>query len=93
MTFPTEIEAREFIARMGIPREGSVVIPTTHGYWVITSAKEAQQPAKVCSICDQPFREFPNNAQPVNGGNCCAYCDDHVVTPARIALARNRGLL
>ena len=85
MTFSTEAEAREFLQRMMPQREPDVaVIPTTNEHWVITSSKEADRPAKICSICHQPFREFTNNAMPINGGRCCAYCDDHVVTPTRI---------
>ena len=88
MTFPTEAEAREFIAQMMPQVEADVVIiPTTHGHWAITSPREAKRPAKICSICQQPFHEFTNNAKPVNGGRCCAYCDEHVVIPARMAQA------
>ena len=90
MTFPTEQEAREFLAGMtDVDKDRIVVIPTTHGYWTFTGKEEAAQPAKLCSICGEPFQEFTNNARPVNGGRCCAYCDEHVVTPAR--LARGRG--
>jgi hypothetical protein len=89
MTFPTEAEAREHIARLMATMTGAVaVIPTTHGYWAVTSLEEAEKPAKICSICQEPFREYACNAQPINNGRCCAYCDDHVVTPARIALMR-----
>lgn len=89
MTFPTEAEAREFLTRM-IPHAepNAAIIPTTHDHWVITSAREAGQRPKLCVICQQPFREFANNARPVADGGCCAYCDDHVVTPARIERAR-----
>lgn len=93
MTFPTEADARDFIAWMMSQAEPDVVeaepdmavIPTTHGHWVITSVRQAEQAAQVCSICQEPFHEFSNNAQPVNGGRCCAYCDERVVTPARIS--------
>lgn len=98
MTFPTEAETRKFLAKMRIDlghfrsmpqRESNVVVvPTTHGHWVITGAEEAQRPAKICSICYQPFPEFGNNAQPVNDGDCCSYCDDNVVIPARMARAK-----
>lgn len=88
MTFETEAEAREFLTRM-IPHAEplAAVIQTTHAHWCITSAREAARPPKFCSICQQPFREFKNNARPITEGHCCAYCDDHVVTPARIELA------
>jgi hypothetical protein len=102
MTFSTEAQASEMLAQTNIRAVFSfgpdtavvipaVVIPTTHGHWAITSAAESKRRAKTCSICGESFREFANNAQPVNDGRCCAYCDDHVVIPARIALAR-RGV-
>jgi hypothetical protein len=89
MTFPTEEEARNFLA---MRNSLAVVIPTTHGYWVITDPTEAERPEKICSICGEPFREFACNPRPFPGGKCCAYCDDHVVTPARIVIAREMGL-
>lgn len=97
MTFPTEAEAQAFLRRIGAPlatghpTNTAVVIPATHGYWVITDPKESEQPAKICCICGEAFHEFPCNALPVAEGGCCAYCDDHVVTPARIRLVRQRG--
>jgi hypothetical protein len=84
MTFPTEAKAREFLA---LAPSGAVVVPTTHGYFALTSEREAALPPKTCSICEQQFREYPNNARPINDGKCCAYCDDYVVTPTRIELA------
>ena len=43
-----------------------------------------------CSICGQIIvEEFGNNAQPVNDGICCDYCNSTVVIPARIKLAYN----
>jgi len=84
MTFPTEAKAREFLA---LAPSGAVVVPTTHGYFALTSEREAAKPPKRCSICEQQFREYPNNARPINDGKCCAYCDDYVVTPTRIELA------
>jgi hypothetical protein len=89
MTFPTELEARAFVASF-LPGTGDAVavIPTTHGYWTLTSPVQLKRPANVCSICGESFREPPCNARPVNDGGCCAYCDDHVVTPVRIAAVR-----
>jgi hypothetical protein len=94
MTFPTEAEARGFLAQMqdtdnwkreAFAAPNVAVIPTTHGYWVLTSPSAAYQPATRCVICGEMFREYPCNPQPVwPSGACCAYCDDHVVTPARI---------
>ena len=83
MTFPTEWQADGFRKQLGIA--GAVVAQTTHGYWVVTSPSILEQPPKTCSICGQEFREYPNNPQPITSGICCSYCDDHVVTPARIA--------
>ena len=43
---------------------------------------------RTCSICGQVMvEEFGNNAQPVNNGICCDYCNAMVVIPARIKLA------
>ena len=86
MTYSTEEQARTVLGQMGL---NAVVIPTTHNHWVITSPTVLQQPANTCAICGQQFREYPNNPHPVTTGQCCAYCDDHVVTPARIALMRS----
>ena len=88
MTFPTEAEAREFLARHAQTHPAATdaaVIPTTHGYWTVTGKEESERPAKTCSICGETFREFANNAQPINEGRCCNYCDDTVViaTPDR----------
>jgi hypothetical protein len=41
-----------------------------------------------CVLCGHPFREPPNSAQPIVDGLCCARCDDVVVTPVRLHLAR-----
>lgn len=84
MTFPTEAEARAALAEFFTA--SAVVVPTTHGYWTFVSPSALKRPANVCSICGQEFREYPNNALPISNGQCCAYCDDRVVTPARIAL-------
>jgi hypothetical protein len=40
--------------------------------------------AKICSICDEPFTEYGNNAEPVNSGRCCDDCNWEVVLPARL---------
>ena len=39
---------------------------------------------KKCSICGKKYDEYGNNAQPVNDGRCCNYCNENVVIPARI---------
>lgn len=37
-----------------------------------------------CSICNDMFTGFGNNAQPINEGRCCDVCDGCIVIPARI---------
>lgn len=84
MTFETEKQALDFLPQIFSKGTGVVVVQTTHGHWAITAPARLKLPPKTCSICGEPFREFPCNARPINDGQCCAYCDDHVVTPARI---------
>lgn len=43
---------------------------------------------KICSICQEDYGEFGNNATPVNQGRCCDECNYAVVLPARMALMR-----
>lgn len=40
---------------------------------------------KTCSICQNKYDGFGNNAWPVNDGRCCDHCNWQVVVPARIA--------
>lgn len=40
---------------------------------------------KHCSICNEWFSGFGNNAAPINHGSCCDTCNWLVVIPARIA--------
>lgn len=89
MTFATAKEAQDFLTNKIWPADEqsktkAVAIQTTHGHWAITSVRQLDKPPLTCSICGEQFHEFPNNAQPINDGRCCAYCDDHVVTPARM---------
>jgi hypothetical protein len=87
MIFRTEAAARrELGARPDL--SGVVVVRTTHGHWAITGAERVKLEPKICSICGEPFPEYPNRAWPVNDGECCAYCDEHAVTPARIRMMR-----
>lgn len=37
-----------------------------------------------CSICGEEYEGYGNNAQPVNDGRCCNYCNGTVVIPRRI---------
>lgn len=44
-----------------------------------------------CSICgDDVNDEFGNNAEPVNKGRCCDYCNNEVVIPARLLIYRDK---
>lgn len=37
-----------------------------------------------CSICGKKYDGYGNNAQPVNDGRCCDYCNAVVVIPRRM---------
>lgn len=59
-----------------------------------TDANDPKTP-RICSIC---AKDIPakggwldgNNAEPVNAGRCCDWCDAHIVIPARLErLKRN----
>ena len=43
---------------------------------------------KGCTICRRDYDEYGHEAWPINGGRCCNYCNDTVVIPARIRLAK-----
>lgn len=49
-----------------------------------------------CSICNNPIPvngfgwAYGNNAQPVNNGRCCDYCNFMYVIPARINQGKTR---
>lgn len=53
----------------------------------------------MCSICGNEIKPHPisgwaggNNANPINDGRCCDYCDNNVVIPKRIEMIlRERG--
>jgi len=38
----------------------------------------------MCSICNEDFEGFGNNAEPINDGRCCDFCNMAVVIPTRI---------
>lgn len=47
---------------------------------------------KKCSICKEMHSDYGNNAQPINDGVCCDYCNTTMVIPARIRrLIRERS--
>ena len=44
-----------------------------------------------CSICKyNDIGEYGNNANPINDGDCCNYCNAHFVIPARLKLFEER---
>lgn len=45
---------------------------------------------KFCSICGKPYKEFGNNALPINEGECCDECNATIVIPRRIQEHQNR---
>jgi hypothetical protein len=49
--------------------------------------------AKVCSICYRRYKEFGNNASPVNIGTCCDDCNSSVVIIARINCMKTNKLI
>jgi len=32
-----------------------------------------------CSICEKAFIGYGHNAEPINDGRCCNYCNDKVI--------------
>ena len=38
----------------------------------------------ICSICGGIYTRRGNNAQPINNGTCCRFCNDIEVTPLRL---------
>ena len=38
----------------------------------------------ICSICNENFEGFGNNAEPVNDGRCCNLCNEVFVIRRRI---------
>lgn len=40
----------------------------------------------LCSICGNTYDGYGHNAQPINDGRYCEYCNTTVVIPRRIAL-------
>lgn len=43
-----------------------------------------------CSICGKHYEGYGNNAQPVNDGRCCDYCNVTIVVPRRMQDYRNQ---
>ena len=39
-----------------------------------------------CSICGCEITGYPNNAQPINDGQCCSDCNISIVIPKRIEI-------
>lgn len=44
-----------------------------------------------CTICNEVYSGWGNNAIPVNAGRCCDNCNTIVVIPARIKQLRERN--
>lgn len=40
--------------------------------------------SNICSICGKHYKGYGNNAQPINDGRCCNYCNSTLVVPKRI---------
>jgi len=41
--------------------------------------KKKSKEKQFCSICFRPFKEFGNNAEPINSGCCCNKCNNLVI--------------
>lgn len=39
---------------------------------------------KICSVCGKEMDDYGHNAEPVNKGRCCRYCNFSIVLPARL---------
>lgn len=44
----------------------------------------AKNKERICSICQDRYEGYGNNAEPVNDGRCCDRCNWTVVIPARL---------
>ena len=47
---------------------------------------------KICSVCYRKYKEFGNNASPINIGTCCDKCNGLVII-ARINLTKTGKLI
>ena len=43
----------------------------------------------ICSICQIDYVGFGNNAEPINNGRCCDYCNGLVITARMRIVARS----
>jgi len=46
-----------------------------------------------CSICEKEYVGYGNNAEPINSGRCCDYCNSYEVVPKRFELLFKNGEL
>ena len=46
---------------------------------------------QICSICNNIFEDFGNNAKPINNGRCCNICNQTIVIPERIRMMSNES--
>lgn len=44
--------------------------------------------SKICSICQDDYVGFGNNAEPINNGRCCNDCNRIVVAARLMAMAK-----
>jgi len=45
---------------------------------------------KVCSVCEQEFQGFGNNASPLNDGICCDSCNTEVIMARLNQISNNK---
>jgi len=41
--------------------------------------EQIEQIQSICSICMEPYFGIGNNAEPINKGRCCDFCNDDVI--------------
>jgi hypothetical protein len=50
--------------------------------------KKTEQP--ICSICNQPYTGYGNNAYPINEGRCCDDCNTLVINKRIANIFKNK---
>ena len=51
---------------------------------IVKPKEKIMSQVKKCSICQEPYQGYGNNAEPLNSGTCCDKCNWSVVFPRRI---------
>ena len=46
---------------------------------IVKPKEKIMSQVKKCSICNNTYKGYGNNAEPINSGRCCDYCNDVVV--------------